>query len=90
MPVTWRLHVLEETLVREFGGVFTVESLDLYGLSPLDQHAAIQAIMETGGDFPVVLVDGCVACVGDIETDAIAAAAARRLTIDRHENEPQT
>ena len=33
--------------------------------------------MHECGDFPVVLVDGAVACVGDIDADAIVEAARR-------------
>jgi hypothetical protein len=79
MPVEWRLHVLGEKLKREVGDRFGIEAVDLYGLSPLDQHAAIDAIIQTREDFPVVLVDGVVACVGDIDADAIVAAVAKRL-----------
>jgi hypothetical protein len=78
MPVEWRLHVLEDKLKREVGERFVIESVDLYDLSPLDQHAALDAIISANGDFPVVLVDGAVACVGDIDADAITAAVARR------------
>jgi len=81
MPVEWRLHVLGEKLKREVGDRFVIESVDLYGLSPLEQHAAIDAIIQTCEDFPVVLVDGVVACVGDIHADAIVAAAAKRLAL---------
>lgn len=77
MPVAWRLHVLEERLEREVGGRFTIEAVDLYALPPLEQHSAIEAVMKAGGDFPVVLVDGVVACVGDIDVEAIVAAASR-------------
>jgi hypothetical protein len=72
MPVNWRLHVLEERLKREFGTVFDIETVDLYGVSPLEQSAAIDAMIETRGDFPIVLVGGVVACVSDIDADAIA------------------
>lgn len=80
MPVEWRLHVLGEKLGREVGERFVIESVDLYGLSPLDQHAALDASIAAKGDFPVVLVDGAVACVGDIDIDAITAAVALRLS----------
>ena len=79
MPVSWRLYVLEEKLMREVGERFEIEPVDLYGLPPLEQHVALDAIIATCGDFPVVLVDGVVACVGDIDADAIVAAVARRL-----------
>jgi len=78
MPVEWRLHVLGEKLKREVGERFVIESVDLYGLSPLDQHAALDAIIAADGDFPVVLVGGEATCVGDIDADAITAAVARR------------
>lgn len=80
MPVEWRLHVLEERLKREVGDRFVINQVDLYALSPADQHAAITAIMTQSGDFPVVLVDGAVACVGDIDADAIVAAVSGRTS----------
>ena len=79
MPVTWRLHVLEERLKRDFGEVFAIETVDLYGVSPLEQSAAIDAMVETQGDFPITLVNGVVACVGDIDADAIADQVAKVL-----------
>ena len=82
MPVEWRLHVLEEKLVREVGKRFVIEPVDLYALDMDEQHVAIDAVMSSRGDFPVVLVDGEVACVGDIDADAIAVVLARRLAGD--------
>jgi len=82
MPVEWRLHVLEDRLKREVGPRFVIEAVDLYGLDMDEQHTAIDAVITTRGDFPVVLVDGVVACVGDIDADAIATALARRLAAD--------
>jgi hypothetical protein len=79
LPVPWRLHVLEERLKREVGDLFELESVDLYGLSPVEQHTAIDAIITSCGEFPVVLVDGAVACIGDIDSDAIVTAVAGRL-----------
>jgi len=78
MPVAWRLHVLGEKLKREVGERFLIESVDLYGLTPTEQHVAIDAIMQAREDFPVVLVDGVVACVGDIDADAILTAVRER------------
>jgi len=74
MPQEWRLHVLEDRLEREFGERYATHSVDLYGLSPLEQSAALDALIETQGEFPVVLVNGTSVCVGDIDADAIAAA----------------
>ena len=74
MPVSWRLHVLEERLKRDFGRVFEIETVDLYDVSPLERSAAIDAMIETQGDFPITLVNGVVACVSDIDADAVADA----------------
>ena len=41
--------------------------------------AAMDAIIERLSDFPVVFVDGCVASVGEIDTEGIVSAVARRL-----------
>ena len=79
MPVEWRLHVLETRLEREFGDEFLLEAVGLYGVSPSEQSAALEAIVETGAAFPVVLVNGVVACTGDIEFDAIASRVAASL-----------
>jgi len=79
MPVEWRLHVLEERLKCDFGEVFAIEAVDLYGVTPLEQSAAIDAMIDTQGDFPITLVDGVVACVSDIDVDAIAAELGRQL-----------
>ena len=79
MPVEWRLHVLEERLKRDFGEVFAIEVTDLYGVSQAEQSAAIDAMIETQGDFPIVLVNCVAACVSDIDADAIAAEVSRSL-----------
>lgn len=89
MPVPWRLHVLEGRLEKEVDVRFTIEAVDLYGLPLPEQHTAIEAIITTCGDFPVVLVEGAVACVGDIDADAIVAAVARRTTDDSRSDEGQ-
>lgn len=72
MPVAWRLHVLEERLKREYDVEPTVESVGLYDLSAFDQNATLVALMERGAGLPVVLVNGGVACVGDIDQDAVS------------------
>lgn len=74
MPQEWRLHVLEDRLERDFGERFVTHTVDLYGLSPMEQSATLDAIIETQGEFPVVLVNGVSVCVGDIDAAAIAAA----------------
>ncbi len=60
-----------------------IETVDLYGVSPLEQSAAIDAMIETQGDFPIVLVGGVVACVSDIDADAIADQVARTVKCSR-------
>ncbi len=82
MPVEWRLHVLEERLKRDFDERFLIESKDLYDLLPDDQSAALNALIEAQGAFPVVLVNGAAACVGDIDADAISAAVTSALLVD--------
>ncbi|MBU4555384.1 MAG: hypothetical protein KJ747_00740 [Actinobacteria bacterium] len=79
MPVEWHLHVLEERLKHDFGHVFAIQAVDLYGVSLAEQTAAIDAMVETQGDFPITLVDGVVACVSEIDIDAIAAELGRRI-----------
>ena len=74
MPQEWRLHVLEGRLEREFGERCATESVDLYGLTPLEQSAALDALIEAQGEYPIVLVNGVAVCVGDIDADAIVAA----------------
>lgn len=78
MPVEWRLHVLEERLMNEYGDVFKIEVTDLYGLAPLERSAALDAMVAMQGDFPITLVNGEVACVGDIDTDAIVETFGRQ------------
>lgn len=78
MPVEWRLHVLEERLKRDYGKAFSIETIDLYDASPLEQSAAIDAMVATQGDFPITLVGGVVVCVSDIDADAISAEVGRR------------
>ena len=79
MPVEWRLHVLKERLKRDFGEVFAIDVVDLYGVTPLEQSAAIDAMIETQGDFPITLVNGVVACVSDIDVEAISKQVGQGL-----------
>jgi hypothetical protein len=76
MPVAWRLQVLETRLSERFGCGFRIESTDMYALPSDEQSVCVDAIVETQGDFPVVLVNGSWACVGDIDVPAIADAVA--------------
>jgi hypothetical protein len=74
MPQEWRLHVLEGRLEREFGERYAAQSVDLYGLTPVEQSAALDALIDAQGEYPIVLVNGVAVCVGDIDADAITAA----------------
>lgn len=76
MPVEWRLHVLEERLSSVVGDRCKIESVDLQAVPTMERDATLDALLEARGDFPVTLVNGVVACVGDIDMDAIVAAVA--------------
>jgi len=75
MPVPWRLHVLEERLRDEIGEGCVVEAVELLGLPPLEQSAALDAMIAQSADLPITLVNGVFACAGDIEVDRIVAVA---------------
>jgi|GEM_PF-3942878 len=79
MPTEWSLHVLEERLKRDFGEVFEIETADLYEMSPLEQSAALDGMIEMQGDFPIVLVNGSAVCVSAIDVEAIAAGVGTAL-----------
>jgi hypothetical protein len=85
MPVEWRLHVLEERLKCDVDGPCTVESVDLIALTPVERTAALDAMVDLQTEFPITLVDGVVACTGDIDADAIVAAARSAHTAKRPE-----
>lgn len=76
MPETWRARVIEEHL-REVGIAATVRACDIYALEGEERHAVLDAIVRDGAELPMVLVNGCVACVGDIDLEAMVAAARR-------------
>jgi arsenite methyltransferase len=65
---------LETRLSDRFDPAPRVESVDMYGLLPNEQTAAMDAIVTTQEEFPVVLVNGLAACVGDIDVEAILSA----------------
>ena len=71
--------MLDERLSGEFGDGASVESVDVLAATRPEQMAAMDAIIERLSDFPVVFVDGCVASVGEIDTEGIVSAVARRL-----------
>lgn len=89
MPVEWRLHVLGDRLKRDHGDVFTLQTHDLYDLPSAEQQAAVDALLETEGDFPVTLVDGVAAFVGDIDADAISNRVGRALAGQDVDVEPR-
>lgn len=70
--------MLEERLNGAVAGSCEIESVDLDDVPTAERDAALDALLDVRGDFPVVFVDGVVACVGDIDVDAIATAVAAR------------
>lgn len=76
MPVEWRLQVLEDRLNGGSDEWCEIEAVDLLTVTTEERDAALDALLESGSDFPVVLVDGRVACVGDIDVEAVVTAVA--------------
>jgi hypothetical protein len=60
-------------LHERYGDAVFVEAWDLNSLSPEDREPVLDAVCK-GAEFPMVLVDGRVACAGDIETDSVMEA----------------
>ena len=60
------MHELTGTAVR-------VQETDLLSLTGPDREAAIEGLT-TGGDFPLVIVSGVLACQGGFNLDRIADA----------------
>jgi hypothetical protein len=78
MPETWRARVIEEHL-RAAGIAATVRACDIYALDGEERHAVLDAMVRDGAEPPMVLVRGRVACVGDIDFEAVCAAAREAL-----------
>jgi hypothetical protein len=74
MPATWRVHVLRARLAAE-GIDATVIERDLYSLEGGERATVLDAMIRDGADPPMVLVDGVLACAGDLDVDATVVAA---------------
>lgn len=74
MPATWRAHVIAERLAAE-GITADVVEYDLYALVDEERHAVLDAMVRDAAELPMVLVEGRVACAGDIDLEAVVAAA---------------
>lgn len=73
MPETWRARVLHERLTA-YGIAAEVRVSDIYTLEGAERHAALDAVVAEHAGFPMVIVDGCVACHGGIDVDAVMEA----------------
>ena len=74
MPVEWRLHVLETELTRA-GFKAVIETADLSELGSDEVTTVLDAMVASQQGFPVVLVNGAAACVGDIDAECVVEAA---------------
>lgn len=70
-----------ETLARRlheaFGSRAALVETDVYSADGSTRNLALDAIAQTQGDFPVVLVDTTVACLGEIDVERVLDAVAR-------------
>ena len=74
MPETWRAHVLSERLAA-VGIAAVVRVRDIYALEGVERHAALDAVVTENAAFPMVIVDGRVACHDDVDLDAVVEEA---------------
>ena len=77
MPGTWRAHVIAERL-KEAGLAATVFESDVFVLEGDERRAVLDAVVAEHADFPMVLVDGVVACHGGIDLDKVMSVAEGR------------
>ncbi|MBN2848024.1 MAG: hypothetical protein JXP72_06195 [Coriobacteriia bacterium] len=77
MPGTWRAHVIAERL-KAAGIPATVMESDVFVLEGDERRAILDAVVAEHADFPMVLVDGIVACHGGIDVDAVMSVAERQ------------
>ena len=75
MPIEWFLQVLEAR-VAQWSDSANFSVIDLDSLGYDDAGALMREVYSAGEDFPVVLVDGAIACVSGIDLDAVRAALA--------------
>lgn len=77
MPTEWFVSVLQRALDAAGVAEVQVESADLYEL-PQASITAVVDEMVTGSEFPMVLVDDRVVCVGGVRPEAVLGALATR------------
>lgn len=59
-------------MVRQISGMAVhVEEADILGLMGAEREAAVIAL-SSGAEFPLVIIDGVLACHGSLDADAIA------------------
>lgn len=75
MPIEWLLQVLEAR-VQEWSASAGFSTAGLDGLEYEEAGALMREVYSAGEDFPVVLVDGRIACVSGIDFGAVRAALA--------------
>lgn len=74
MPAAWRVHVIEERL-RECGLDAEVRERDIYSAPPAEREEILAAVVKEKAAFPMVLVNGRIACHSGIDLDRIEGAA---------------
>jgi len=77
MPATWRAHVIEERLRAE-GLRAEVTERDVYSLVDVERHAVLDVMIAEHAEPPMVVVDGVVACYGELDLDAVVRVARER------------
>lgn len=81
MPSAWRVQVIGESL-RRSGLHAELEEYDVYALPPELRHRVLDVIVAQGAEFPMVLVNGEVACHSGIDLTAVARAAREAMNDD--------
>lgn len=74
MPGTWRVHVISERMRAE-GILAAVRECDLYALADVERHAVLDVMIAHRADPPMVVVNGVVACFGELDLDAVVRVA---------------
>lgn len=74
MPGAWRVHVIEERLRGE-GVVAEVKELDIHALPAELRNRVTDVLAAERAEFPMVIVNGRVACHGGIDLEAVVRAS---------------
>lgn len=73
MPSTWRVHVITRRL-RDEGIQAAVDEQDVYSLDPERRTTVVTTLIAEQTNFPMVIVDGVIACHGGVDADAVVRA----------------